>query len=96
MQFLLPVLVDAFVICTATVAYVGTTSMEVFVTVDVEYIDSEGPPERAQTAFFTMVALDKAGRPKKVPPLVPETEEEKRLYEEGRIWRQARESKGLS
>jgi acyl-CoA hydrolase len=96
MQFLLPVLVDAFVICTATVAYVGTTSMEVFVTVDMEYIDSEGPPRRAQTAFFTMVALDKAGRPKKVPPLVPETEEEKRLFEEGRRRRQARETKGPS
>jgi acyl-CoA hydrolase len=79
MQFLYPIFVNAFVTCTATVAYVGNTSMEVIVTVDVEDLETEDPPIRAQSAFFTMVALDKTGKPKKVPPLVLETEEEKRL-----------------
>jgi acyl-CoA hydrolase len=45
MQFLQPILVDAFVICTATVAYVGTTSMEIFVTVDMEDTDSDEAPK---------------------------------------------------
>jgi acyl-CoA hydrolase len=93
LQFLYPIFVGAFVTCTATVAYVGNTSMEVIVTVDVEDLESEDPPIRALSAFFTMVALDKMGKPKKLPPLNPETEEEKRLFEEGRQRRLARQSK---
>ena len=84
LQFLFPVFVDAFVTVTATVAYVGTTSMEVIVTVDVEDLESEDPPRRALSAFFTMVALDRTGRPKKIQPLILETEAEKILFEEGR------------
>lgn len=91
MQFLYPIFVDAFVTCTATVAFVGTTSMEVIVTVDVEDLESEDPPKRTQSAFFTMVALDKMGKPKKLPPLVLDTEEEKVLFEEGRQRRLARQ-----
>ena len=91
MQFLYPIFVNAFVTCKATVAYVGTTSMEVIVTVDVEDLDSEDPPKRTQTAFFTMVALDKVGKPKKLTPLTLETEEERVLFEEGRQRRLARQ-----
>ena len=91
MQFHYPIFVDAFVICTATVAYVGTTSMEVIVTVDVEDLKSNDPPRRTQSAFFTMVALDKEGKPRKLPQLVLETEEEKILFEEGRQRRLKRE-----
>lgn len=90
MQFLYPIFVNAFLTCTATIAYVGTTSMEVIVTVDVEDLESVDAPLRAQSAFFTMVALDKMGKPKKLPPLVLETEAEKILFEEGRQRRLAR------
>lgn len=93
MQFLFPIFVDAFVTCTATVAYVGTTSMEIIVTVDVEDLESEDPPKRTQSAFFTMVALDKMGKPKKLPALILETEEEINLFEEGRQRRLARDTK---
>lgn len=93
MQFLYPIFVDAFVTVTATIAYVGTSSMEVIVTVDVEDLESEDPPKRTQSAFFTMVALDKVGNPKKLPPLVLETEEDKVLFEEGHQRRLARERK---
>ncbi len=91
MQFLYPVLIGAFITCTATIAYVGNTSMEVIVTVDVEDLDSEDPPVRTQTAFFTMVALDKMGKPKKLPALELQTEEEKLLFEQGRQRRLSRE-----
>jgi acyl-CoA hydrolase len=93
LQFLQPIFVGALVTCTATVAYVGSTSMEVIVTVDVEDLDSEDPPKRTQTAFFTMVALDRMGKPKKIPPLVLETDAERTLFEEGRLRRLARERK---
>ncbi len=91
LQFLYPVLIGALVTCTATIAYVGRTSMEIFVTVDVEDLDTEDPPIRTQTAFFTMVSLDDTGKPKQLPPLVLETEEEKILFAEGRQRRLARE-----
>ena len=90
MQFLYPVLIGALVTCKATIAYVGRTSMEVFVTVDVEDLESEAPPVRTQTAFFTMVALDKSGKPKQLPQLVLDTDEEKLLFDQGRQRRIAR------
>jgi acyl-CoA hydrolase len=82
LQFHEPIFVGALVTVTATVAYVGKTSMEVVVTVDVEDLESDSEPKRALSSYFTMVALDKHGRPREVPPLQPETEEEKLLYEE--------------
>jgi len=82
LQFHLPIFVGALVTLTATIAYVGRTSMEVIVNVDVEDLESDTEPKRALSSYFTMVALDKAGRPRQVPPLNPETEEEKALYEE--------------
>ncbi|SFV34176.1 acyl-CoA thioesterase [Thermoflavifilum thermophilum] len=36
---------------------------------------------RSNEAYYTFVAIDPNGKPKPVPPLEPETEEEKRLYE---------------
>lgn len=82
LQFHLPIFVGALVTLTATIAYVGKTSMEVIVTVDVEDLESDTEPKRALSSYFTMVALDKGGRPRNVPPLNPETEEERLLYEE--------------
>ena len=48
-------------------------------------VDEAEGKKRALTAFFTMIALDKKGRPTKVPELTLETEEEKRAFEEGRL-----------
>ncbi|MDF3000211.1 MAG: acyl-CoA thioesterase [Bacillota bacterium] len=84
LQFHLPVFVGAMVTMTATIAYVGRTSMEVVVTVDVEDLESDTQPIRALSSYFTMVALDKAGKPRPLPPLQLETEEEKVLYEEAK------------
>lgn len=82
LQFHLPIFVGALVTLTATIAYVGRTSMEVIVNVDVEDLESDSEPKRALSAYFTMVALDKEGRPREIPPLHPDTEEEKSLYQE--------------
>lgn len=82
LQFHLPIFVGALVTLTATIAYVGKTSMEVIVTVDVEDLESDTEPKRALSSYFTMVALDRGGRPRQLPPLLIDTEEEKLLYEE--------------
>ena len=79
-QFHLPIFVGSLVTVTSTIAYVGRTSMEVIVFVDVEDLQSSAEPMRALSAFFTMVALDEDGHPRQVPSLEIETEEEKILY----------------
>ena len=56
--------------------------MEVFVKVTAEELRS-GDRRIAATAFLTFVAIDDAGRPTEVPPVLPESEEERRLNESG-------------
>ena len=63
-----PVRIGEYVTCTARVVYVGSTSMEVFVTVEAENLYT-GETNIALTAFFTMISLDENDRPKKVPPI---------------------------
>ena len=80
-QFILPIFVGAYVTCTGTIAYVGRSSMEIIVEVEVEDLTSGVGPQRALSAFFTIVALDRNQRPLPLPPLRPETDEQKELYE---------------
>ena len=80
LEFMKPVSIGAFVTCTGKIAYVGSTSVEVAVTVDVENLRTHDEKERALTAYFTMVSIDKEGKPIKVPGIIPETEEEIRIY----------------
>lgn len=42
----------------------------------------EGTKVKSNEAYYTFVALDSEGKPKPVPALIPETDLEKRLYEE--------------
>lgn len=83
LNFKYPVFVGDFVTCRAQVIYVGSSSMEVFVTVETENLIT-GKSCIALTAFFTMVALDENGRPLKVRKVdCPEDLYEKALYYEG-------------
>jgi len=65
------------------------TSMEVGVLVTAQERGSASP-RRANTAYFTFVALDDTKRPVPVPPVVPETAAEKRRYEEAHARREKR------
>ena len=58
--------------------------MEVAVNVEVEVLEAEQAPQHALSAYFTMVALDRNGRPMTVPRLVLETDEAKVAFEEAR------------
>jgi len=84
LEFHSPILVGQLVTCKAELVFVGRTSMEVAVRVEVEDLKYDEPPRTALTAFFTMVSLDENCRPHPVPPLILETEREKELFEEGR------------
>lgn len=92
LEFHLPILIGDLVTCTAQVVFVGRSSMEVAVTVEVEDLEQEGR-NKALSAFFTMVSLDKKGRPHSVPELVLTTPEEKAAFEEGKRRYESRRGK---
>jgi acyl-CoA hydrolase len=71
--------VGALVTCAATVDYVGNSSMDITVEVYAERVSS-GEKRHTHTAHVVFVALDEAGKPKRVPRLIPETQEERERY----------------
>lgn len=88
-EFRHPARMGEIVTLNAKITWVGRTSMETLVNAYVEN-PITGKIVLANRAFFTFVALDGNGRPTPVPPLIPETDEEKQLYceaEERRIQR---------
>ena len=80
LDFLVPVRVGDFVILRSSVNRVFHTSMEVGVKVWVENYRAE-ESRHVSSAYLTFVAVDAAGNRVAVPPVIPETEEEKRRYE---------------
>jgi acyl-CoA hydrolase len=80
-DFLVPVRVGSLVILRSSVNRAFHTSMEVGVKVWVEnYI--EDSCKHVASAHLTFVAVDKQGTRLEVPPVVPETVEEQRRYED--------------
>jgi acyl-CoA hydrolase len=71
--------VGALVTCAATVDYVGNSSMDISVEVYSERVSS-GEKRHTHTAHVVFVALDDEGKPKRVPRLLPETDEERARY----------------
>src|SRR5947208_14604628 len=91
LDFWTPVHVGDLVVLRSSVNRVFTTSMEVGVTVWVEnYLADE--TRQVSSAYLTFVAVDAAGRHLKVAPVIPETDEEKRRYEDAGRRRQIRQA----
>lgn len=84
-----PIRIGDHVVLKASVNYVSRSSMEVGVQVTREDPYS-GEQVIATTAYLTFVALDENKRPTPAPPIVPETDEEKRRYEHAQLRVQAR------
>lgn len=82
LDFRHPIKQGELVILKAKLSWVGNTSMEVIVRAYAENMIT-GNVIQTNEAYLTFVALDNNGRPKKVPPLLPETEQEKKDYMEG-------------
>lgn len=81
MSFLHPVHIGQFVILRSSVNRVFRSSMEVGVKVFVEDLLTGGHCHTS-SAYLTFVAIDKEGRPVRIPQVIPETAEEKRRYED--------------
>ncbi len=89
MDFYSPVYVGDMLILRASLNYVGKSSMEVGVKVEAEN-PLTGEVRHTGTCFLTYVALDSHGKPVEVPRLKPETEEERRRFEEAKQRRKRR------
>jgi len=95
-----PVPMGSVLVLKSSVNLANRTSMEVGVRVEMESRKS-GIRRHCASAYLTFVALDETGRTTPVPPIAPETEEEKRRYRDAQerharrlARRQAREASG--
>ena len=86
MTFVEPVNVGELLTCSATVNAAWRTSMEVGVRVEAEN-PRTGERRHTSTAYLTMVALDDEGKPTPVPPLVAESDDERRRQREAELRR---------
>jgi acyl-CoA hydrolase len=80
MSFLHPVRIGQLVRLRASVNRVFRTSMEVGVKVLVEDLLT-GEMKHTSSAYLTFVALDAQGKRIQAPPVIPETDAEKRRFE---------------
>jgi uncharacterized protein (TIGR00369 family) len=83
MTFHQPIRTTDLVTLTAEVSYVGRTSMEAEVHVVAEN-PITGERTHTNTAYLVYVALDMNGKPVPVPPLIAETDGQRRRMEEGK------------
>lgn len=89
MSFLAPARVGDLVTMKASVNLVGTTSIETGVRVETENLLT-GRRTHISSAYIVYVALGDDGKPCRVPPLIPETEEDRRRMAEAGVRREHR------
>ena len=81
LHFLHPVRIGQLIVLRSSVNRVFRSSMEVGVQVETETLMT-GQKLHTCSAYLTFVALDENGKSVAVPPVIPETDEEKRRYEQ--------------
>jgi acyl-CoA hydrolase len=89
MDFIHPVRIGQWVRLRSSVNRAFRTSMEVGVKVWVEDL-IRGAQQHVSSAYLTFVAIDANGRGVEVPQVIPETDDEKRRYEEAGARREYR------
>lgn len=87
MMFLEPVRVGDLLAVKAQVNWTGRSSMEVGVRVVAERWNESGPAKQVASAYLVFVAVDSDGHPRPVPPVLPETDQDRRRYQEAQIRR---------
>jgi uncharacterized protein (TIGR00369 family) len=89
MDFFYPAYASELITLKASLNYAGKTSMEIGVRVETENLIT-GEIRHTNSAYVTYVALDKAGRPREIPPLILETEDDNRRSREAILRRETR------
>ncbi len=84
-----PVYIGDLVTLRASVTFTGKSSMEVGVRVESQNLLT-GQTRHTVSAYMTLVALDRSGKPTAVPQLILETPDEQRRNREAQARREAR------
>lgn len=92
LSFILPVYIGDVVSVKAMVNQAWHTSMEVGVRVEAENF-GEGRHDHTASAYLVFVALDEDGEPRRVPPVIAETDEERQRQKEAELRRETRLSR---
>ncbi len=79
LHFLHPVRIGQLIVLRSSVNRVFRSSLEVGVQVETETLLT-GEKLHTCSAYLTFVALNEKGKSVEIPPVIPETEEEKRRY----------------
>lgn len=88
MNFLAPVHVGDIIKTYAQVNWAGTSSMEIGVRVEAQpWGSAADEPVHVASAYFVFVAIDQDGSPRRVPPLLTESDDDRRREREARIRR---------
>jgi acyl-CoA hydrolase len=90
MVFLVPVRVGDVVHFSGQVNWTGRSSMEVGVRITADRWDAVGPQVHVASAYLVFVAVDADGKPREVPQVIPQTDEERRRMREAEIRRSHR------
>lgn len=85
LTFYSPIRINDIITIRAGLVYVGNTSADIIINVIRE--DLNGVKEHVATAYFTYVRVNREGKPIKMPAYNPQSDKEKRLYEETLIRR---------
>jgi len=85
-----PINLGELVTARASVNFTGRTSIEVGVRIEAENLLT-GQRRHTNSCYVTYVAVDEHGRPTPVPPVLPESEEEKRRFRAAEKRRQRRQ-----
>ncbi len=88
-HFISPVRVGEIVILKASVNYTHKTSLEIGVRVESED-PLTGERKHTGSSYLTFVAIDDKSRPIEVPPVIPESPDEKRRFREAEERRESR------
>jgi len=84
LDFLAPSKMGDIMKLQSSVNYTRVSSMEVGVRIESEN-PKTGISHHTVSAYLTFVSLNDKGQPQKVLPVIPETDEEKKRYEEGEV-----------
>jgi len=89
LTFHVPVFIGDMLTLKASLNMAGRTSMEIGVRVEAEDLLT-GEVRHTASAYLTFVSLDKNGRPKEIPPLILETDNDKRRNSQAKARREVR------
>ena len=83
LDFLAPAKKGDIMILKSAINFTGKSSMEVGVRIESEN-PKTGITQHTVSAYMTFVSLNEAGKPQRVIPVIPETDIEKRRYQDGK------------